>query len=97
MGTHKIYLNKEVDNKYTSCNLKTMKLLDCVLIHVGVRAVIRLNMVRFSCGAYNIRYLFFSEQKMQENFIFVFLTPHYYFIMNAKQRRPSSDKEYFGI
>ena len=43
MGTHNICLYKEVDKKYTGCNLKTMELLDCVLI--GVCAVIRLNTV----------------------------------------------------
>ena len=40
MGTHIIYLYK-VDKKDTSCNFKTMKLLDCAL--VGVYAVIRSN------------------------------------------------------
>ena len=39
MGTHNIYLLKEVDKNYTSCNLKTTELLDCALI--GVYAVIR--------------------------------------------------------
>ena len=43
MGTHNICLYKEVDKNYTCCNLKTRKLLDCVLI--DVYAVIRLNMV----------------------------------------------------
>ena len=43
MGTHNIYLHIVADKKYTSCNLKTKKLLDCVLI--GVCAVIRLNTV----------------------------------------------------
>ena len=43
MGTHNICLYKEVDKKYTGYNLKTMELLDCVLI--GVCAVIRSNMV----------------------------------------------------
>ena len=43
MSTHNICLYKEVDKKYTGCNLKTMELLDCVLI--GICAVIRLNMV----------------------------------------------------
>ena len=42
-GTHNICLYKEVDKKYTGCNLKTMELLDCAL--VGVCAVIRSNMV----------------------------------------------------
>ena len=37
MGTHHIYLYKDVDKTYTGCNLKTMKLLDCALI--GVCAV----------------------------------------------------------
>ena len=46
MGTHSIYLYKKVDKKYTACNLKTMKLFDCVLI--GVCAVIRWNTVFFS-------------------------------------------------
>ena len=43
IGTHNICLPKEVDKKYTGCNLKTTKLLDCALIRVC--AVIRLNMV----------------------------------------------------
>ena len=43
MDTHNICLYKEVDKKYTGCNLKTTELLDCALI--GVCAVIRLNTV----------------------------------------------------
>ena len=48
VGTHLncidlICLYKEVDKKYTGCNLKTKKLLDSALI--GVCAVIRLNTV----------------------------------------------------
>ena len=43
MGTHNICLYKEVDKKYTGCNLKTTELLDCAL--VGVCVVIRLNTV----------------------------------------------------
>ena len=39
MGTHNMYLYKDVDKKYTGCNLKTAELLGCVLI--GVCAVIR--------------------------------------------------------
>ena len=41
MGTHNIclYIYKEVDKKYTGCNLKTSELLDCALI--GACAVIR--------------------------------------------------------
>ena len=46
MGIHNICLYKEIDKKYTGCNLKTTKLLDCMLI--GLCAVIRLNMV--CCG-----------------------------------------------
>ena len=42
MGIHNICLYKEVDKKYTGCNLKT-ELLDCALI--GVCAVIRLHTV----------------------------------------------------
>ena len=45
MSTHNICLYKEVDKKYTGCNLKTMELLDCGLI--GVYAVIRSNMACF--------------------------------------------------
>ena len=33
MGTHNVYLYKEVDKKYTGCNLKTTELLDCALIN----------------------------------------------------------------
>ena len=48
MGTHNICcLYKEVDKKYTDCNLKTKKLLDCVLI--GVCVVIRVNAVFLFC------------------------------------------------
>ena len=43
MGTHSICLYKEVDKKYTGCNLITTELLDCALI--GVCAVIRSNTV----------------------------------------------------
>ena len=43
MSTYNICLYKEVDRKYTGCNLKTTELLDCALI--GVCAVIRSNTV----------------------------------------------------
>ena len=43
MGNHNIRLHKEVDKKYTGCNLKTTELLDSALI--GVCAVIRSNTV----------------------------------------------------
>ena len=43
MGTHNICFYKEVDKKYTGCNLKTRGLLECG--HIGVHAVIRLNSV----------------------------------------------------
>ena len=43
MSTHNICLYKEVDKKYTGCNLKTTELLDCALI--GVCVVIRSSMV----------------------------------------------------
>ena len=32
MGTHNICLFKEVDKKYTGCNLKTTKMFDCAFI-----------------------------------------------------------------
>ena len=32
MSIHNICLYKEVDKKYTGCNLKTTEFLDCVLI-----------------------------------------------------------------
>ena len=47
MGTHNICLYKEVDKKYTGCNLKTTKLLDCAL--KGVCAVIRSTTVCKTC------------------------------------------------
>ena len=47
MGTHNIWLYKEVDKKFTGCNLKTMELLDCGLI--GVCVVIRSNTVCIFC------------------------------------------------
>ena len=34
IGTHNTYLYKEVDKKYTGCDLKTTELLDCALIGV---------------------------------------------------------------
>ena len=43
MSTHNICLYKEVDKKYTGCNLKTTEFLDCSLI--GICAVIRSNTV----------------------------------------------------
>ena len=43
MCTHSICLYKEVDKKYTGCNLKTAELLDCALIRVCT--VIRSNTV----------------------------------------------------
>ena len=43
MSTHNICLYKEVDKKYTACNLKVTKSLDCALI--GICAVIRFNTV----------------------------------------------------
>ena len=43
MSTHNICLYKEVDKKYTACNLTTTKSLHCALI--GVYAVIRSNTV----------------------------------------------------
>ena len=43
IGTHNICFYKEVDKKYTGCNLKTTELLDCALI--GVCALIRSNTV----------------------------------------------------
>ena len=52
MGTHNICLYKEVDKKYTGCNLKTTELFDCTL--TGVCAVIRLKMVRFHRERRNI-------------------------------------------
>ena len=41
MGTQNICLYKEVDTKYTGCNLKTMELPDCAPL--GVSAVNRSN------------------------------------------------------
>ena len=43
MSNHNICLYKEVDKKYTGCNLKTTELLDCALI--GVSVIITLNTV----------------------------------------------------
>ena len=43
MSTHNICLYKEIDKKYTGCNLKTMELLECAL--EGVCVVIRSNTV----------------------------------------------------
>ena len=54
MSTHNICLYKEVDIKYTGCNLKTMELLDCAPI--GVCAVIRSNTVCFHGEIRKYRY-----------------------------------------
>ena len=43
MSTHSICFYKVVEKEYSSWNLKTMELLDCVLI--GVCAVLRSNTV----------------------------------------------------
>ena len=47
MGTHNICLYKEVDKKYTGCNLKAAELLDCALI--GACAIIRSNTLHVHC------------------------------------------------
>ena len=57
IGTYNISLYKEVDKKYTGCNLKTTELLDCALI--GVCAVIMSNMVSL-CFAYCTHYVCFK-------------------------------------
>ena len=44
MSTHNTCLYKEVDTKYTGCNLKTMDRLDCAL--TGICAVVWLNTVQ---------------------------------------------------
>ena len=60
MGTHNIRLYKEVDKKYTDCNLKTMELLDCAVI--GVYAVVRLNMVCCDgCSKEYLQYIFMEK------------------------------------
>ena len=38
MGTHNIFLYKEVDKMYSSCNLKTRELLDCIGIYVVIKS-----------------------------------------------------------
>ena len=43
MGTRNICLYKDLDKKYTGCNLNTMELLNCALI--GVCVVIKSNTV----------------------------------------------------
>ena len=50
ISTYNICLYKEVDKKYTGCNLKTTELLDCALI--GICAVIRSNTVYKIIGAH---------------------------------------------
>ena len=54
MGTHNICLYKDMDKKYTGCNLKITELLDCTLI--GVCAVIMSNMV----NELNVEYFILS-------------------------------------
>ena len=58
MSTHNICLHKEIDIKYTGCNLKTMELLDCALI--GVCAVIRSNTVCMKNDAWFSELQFFN-------------------------------------
>ena len=70
MGIHNICLYKEADKKYTSCNLKPTKLLDCVLI--GVFVVIRLNTVSL--------YLLYLELWKGEN------DRRKYFMINLHER-----------
>ena len=60
MGTHNICLYKEVDEKYTDCDLKTTELLYCALI--GVFAVIRSNTV-FVSGKTTPRVSLWSQLK----------------------------------
>ena len=47
MDTHNICLYKEVNKKYTGCNVKTTELLDSLLMGIEVCAIIRSNMVTF--------------------------------------------------
>ena len=72
MSTHKICLYEEVDKKYTGCNLKTTKLLDCVLI--GVCAVIRSNMVCTVCYLAPIVYIDhqMAKSSIKLNLLFLF-------------------------
>ena len=58
MSTHNICLYKEVDKKYTACNLKTMKSLDCALI--GVCAVIRSNTVHLKENYFFVKRVLFE-------------------------------------
>ena len=72
MGTHNIIvvykvLYKELDKKYTGCNLKTTKLLDCPLI--GVCAVIKSNTV----GSINVTG---GQQKPTLVCTTVYIAPH---------------------
>ena len=55
MSTHNICLYKEVDKKYTGCNLKTTEFLDFVLM--GVCAVIRLNTVSPNMRKHTFRHV----------------------------------------
>ena len=59
MGTHNICLYKEADKKYTGCNLKTMELLDCVLI--GVYVLIRLKTIICTYDLHVNRYKYHHE------------------------------------
>ena len=60
MGTHNIYLYKEVDKKYAGCILKTTELFDCALILVcaviGSNTVfITINVSKFRDGRIHFR------------------------------------------
>ena len=73
MGTHNICLYKEVDKKYTGCNLKTTELIDCVLIEVC--AVIRLNTVHSMLLMLSTGGKIFSRQHI-EIFFLIFPRKH---------------------
>ena len=71
MGNHNICLYKEVDKKYTGCNLKTTELFASVLI--GVYAVIRLNLVSLAYCPFDISWkeVFFARGFiLNENILF---------------------------
>ena len=68
MGTHNICLYKEVDRKYTGCNLKTMELLDYVLR--GVCAILRLTI-----GIYKVHH---NETRFKNSLLLHRMTQMYF-------------------
>ena len=64
MGIRNICLYKEVDKKYTGCNLNTTELIECAL--KGVCAVIRSNTVVSFCHLDRLQYKSMEQKKKKK-------------------------------